>query len=57
MTPEQHWQGLVIHAKRVNNVVSRVAKGVMWADDRIKTLEEELKKQKTKHPEKIYNLL
>lgn len=49
MTPEKNWQGLVIHANQINNVVSRVAKGVIWADDRIKTLEEDMKKLEEKY--------
>lgn len=43
MTPKQNWQGLVVHAKAFSKPPARVSIGIVWADDRIKALEGELK--------------
>lgn len=44
MTPEQQWQAAVILAKQLAKKPTALDKAIIWADDRIKTLEEENKK-------------
>ncbi len=47
MTKEQLWRCAAIHARGIvlGNPDAMIANGVIWADDRIKALEKELKKE------------
>lgn len=42
MTPEQQWQAAVVLSKQLAKKPTALDKGIIWADNRIKTLEREV---------------